>query len=420
LRERFSRSLLTSQPERNQSRATNALPDESVLALLLGLTIEFESDEAKVREEYDLVRWQHTGAPPFDDLIGAGWFRLTWGRLSAGFEAARLLKRSSPNVQQTLGPILERRHHRRFDVGAAGSGLPELASTIASMLNAPDDVHHLVCQTPEWIAARLWERAPSPLGPTARLRFWIDRCALLDDRAFSPAGAWTTGTTELFRETALEVLRSDPGLFGWEELRSRLVTRLALTSNRPVPEIDHYVPPVPTTCIDRYLWLGKRDFEHTRDDYETCGDLWHLVNLLLLEARDADQSAAPHPAAGELFNVAIDRPELLDFITLHIRQAPVLIADMLLEPRLAALACVMVAKASSRRTTWDSEVVADYERAARMAAFSEAVSVMAHFLSTGSLVPAEVAALLAWMYGQVGSRRFANQESPIDEPMFAT
>jgi len=38
----------------------------------------------------------------------------------------------------------------------------------------------------------------------------------------------------------------------------------------------------------------------------------------------------------------------------------------------------MVAKASSRRT-WESQVEAEYERAARLAAFDAALSIMAHF-----------------------------------------
>jgi len=63
LRERFGRSLATPPLERNQSRAISALPDEPVLALLLGLRIKFESDESTVRQAYDGSRGQHPEVP---------------------------------------------------------------------------------------------------------------------------------------------------------------------------------------------------------------------------------------------------------------------------------------------------------------------------------------------------------------------
>jgi len=203
------------------------------------------------------------------------------------------------------------------------------------MLTAPEDVRYIICQTPEWVAARLWERAPSPLSPTARLRLWVDHCSLLDDRAFTPAGAWTTGATEVFRDAALDVLGSDRGLFGWEELRSRLLRRLSVTSSRSVDEVQHYVPPIPLPYVDRYLWLGRRNFEHTRDDYETCGDLWHLVTSSSGRSKGHWAVGSATSCTQGLFSLAADRPELLEFITLRVRQSPILFADMLLEPRLA-------------------------------------------------------------------------------------
>ncbi len=402
-----------------QSRNHSSLNDESVLKLLLNLSIEFGNDPKKAHTIYEDLRRQHTGAPAFEELVPLGWIRLTWKRLFARRNSSHLLTRANDELRVALGPVLERRFERKFEVDSKAQEDSALQPIIATFLNSPKDIKPLECPAPEWVAARLWERAPKYLALTARLRYWADRCNLLSGYAFAPSSVWDNTTAQEFREAAFKVLCSDVSLFGWDQLRKRLVGSLARDSGLTPSEIDGRIPAVPTTFVDRYLWLERREFEHARDDDDACEDLWNLTRLLLRDAQDTDQSPAPHPVAQTLFELAADRPELLEFITLKIRQEPVLLADMLFEPRFSALSCMLIAEWPLSGGAYDREVTTRDDRTARLIAFTDAVSVLGYFLSTATVDPREVAALLSWMHAQAGRRTFFNQVRQFDEQMFS-
>jgi len=189
---------------------------------------------------------------------------------------------------------------------------------------------------------------------------------------------------------------------------------MALASNHPAPDIEIRVAQVPSTMFDRVRWLDDRGFEHVRDDHDACADLWGVARLLLAEVADVDMSVAPHPLATQLLDLAAEKPELLDFIALAAHQQPVVLADLLLHPRLCAVACMLIAKWPSAAGAWDRETVAQDDDSARLSAFTDAVGVLGHFLEARATAPGEGAALLTWMHSAATNWRTSYQQPVVN------
>jgi hypothetical protein len=417
LRARFRRNLPTERLSAVQSRPNSVLTDESILRLLLDLNIEFDSELQRAQRSYATLLLTHPDAPSFDNLAPGGWIAVVWGRVQAGFVTD--LRHASAGTTAAVRALLAVRDERRVSVGASGRADASLATTIAELEASSRDIAYLVCPSPAWVVARLWERAPASLALTARLRFWLDRCELLPDCYFAPSKVWDGRAADEFRNGAFHVLQSEGGLLGWEEFRQRAIARATLQTGRSESEVRAQLGELPSTLVDRYLWTNRRGWEHVNDHHDTCGELWRLVNFLLRDIENADQSAAPHPVARELFQLAVERPALLDFLALSILEQPVLLADMLLEPRVSALACLLVARWPSASGAWDRELTARDDRSARQTAFADAMAAVAHFAAAGSLAPNEIASLLTWLQAQAYAGPYASQEPLVDEQMFA-
>jgi hypothetical protein len=418
LRDRLRRFLPTERWNLQHPRQRVSLTDESVLKLLLELAIEFQSEEQTSRAVYETAREQQTSAPAFDDLSSLGWIRIVWGRVQAALGIVHDLRGVDEGTRAALRSILAPGNERHFVVDSVSSEESEVTSVVAAMQSAPQDVHHLPCPTPSWVVARLWERAPTYLPRVERLRFWVDRCDLLADCHFAPIAAWDEQTAEAFRDAVFDVLGSDPGLLTWRGLRHRLVARSATLLGRAKSAVEDDVKSLPATHVDRYLWLNGRDAERVNDAFDTCGDLWHLVNFLLADIEAADHAAAPHPVAHRLFELAAERPELLEFITLRVREMPTVLADMLLEPRMAAIACILVVKWTASGGAWERELLDRDDHWARVAAFTDAIAVVTHLVQTQALAPAELAALFSWLHGQATVRPYLSSRRPrVDDQM---
>jgi len=416
LRDRLGRFLPIERWTGPTSRQPAPATDESVLKLLLDLRIEFQSDEHRARLEYEISRKPHPNALPFEALLQSGWIRVVFGRVHSALNINDALRRADEDTRTLLLPVLGRGNQRRFILNA--HSVPELEPVVSQLRNAPQDVHHLQCATPSWVIARLWDRAPASLSLMERLRFWLDRRDLLQDCILAPSSVWDEPSAEAFRATAFEALESDPALLSWDAFRDRLLVRSALLSGQDASDFEKHLGATPSTYVDRHLWANQPGWERSDDALDTCGDLWHLVNLLLREIEDSERSAAPHPVARRLFELAAERPELLDFITLRLRQMPIVLADMLLVPRLAALACMLVVGWTSGGGAWERELRDQDDRSTRSVAFADALAVVVYFVEARSLAPAELAALVSWFHQQANARPYMTYQAPkVDERM---
>jgi tetratricopeptide (TPR) repeat protein len=415
LRQQFRRHLPTNAPT-SPVRSQTLLSDESVLGLLLDIQIMFESDAAKCRADYQGLVSGLDVAPSYGELIDLGFFREVLGRVHFPLGTARSLAREFDELHQSVATLLEGRRSVRFQFTTSLSD-PTLDKSVGMMRDTPEHFHHLDCLTPTWVAARLWERAVCP-DPESRLRFCLDRWALLDYFSFAPSDVWEKKTASDFIAAALAALGTRPGFHDWQELRTRWIAKLSRESHQPTETLQQSISDVPSSLLDRFLWFEGHEFSRVRDDYDTCGDFWRLLNLLVDEVAQDDLAGASHRVALSLFDLSIDRPELLSHVVSAAHRRPTLVADLLLDARFCAIACVVIARWPSTAGGWNRDVTRRDDRTGRCAAFSDGVALLSHHMTQGTVHPEEVAAVLSWMHGHTDASRFAVQDPPAVEEMF--
>lgn len=393
LRSRFSRNLSTWDD--HSSVSVDSTPDEAVLKLLLNLRIEFNSAPMAAGRIYNKERQQHVGAPRFKELHRLGCVRLIWGRLKAPLGGVSPNAGKHPDLGAAITPFFRRLLLRRFEVERPEALDSVLGPVIEEMRTSPEKVHHLPCATPEWIAARLWERAPQGLSSGRRLRFWADRCSLLPPHEVAPSLVWPRRVADEFRNSAFEALECS-GFFSWTDLRDHLAAKAATESGQSVDEITRYIPPIPATVVGRYLWFRQL---RSQDHLDTCSDLWGLVNCLLAEVEQTSVSAAPHELVRRLLDVAVERPELLDFIVLRAGNMPRLLADLALDPRTSALACLLIVQWNGTGGL-DRAVMEAFDRAGQDRALEDAFSILCQLVSRDHASAEEFADLFSWLLSQ--------------------
>ena len=400
LRDRFARYLPSDKTEVVSPHKDVTLSDEAALRFFLNLTIDFESDLEKARATYASLS-QNSSAPSLEELMEDGWLHVVWGRISTPFEIAQAARRTPTGTMTAFVALLGKRYeqiYRLTDSARSDTVLVNVATAIDRGELTPCDIG---CQTPEWVAARLWDRTlTSPVDGSAALRVWVDRWRQLGCPSLVPGRVWNEAAASAFREAAFDVLESDPSLVGWDEKRTDFVQQIALTSQRNRSSVEDYVSPIPATLVDRALWLDDPSIEHvlmeTMLEYE---DFSYLVHLLVAEVEAEDHAPAPHTVASRLIALAIDRPDI--FLTLRLQSSrnSVLLADLLLYPKTSALACLLIAQWKSPSSAWDRQLTSRDNSATKVTAFADAISVLGYFLEQGTVDPEEVASLMNWFHG---------------------
>jgi hypothetical protein len=395
LRDRFSRYLPVSPRVPVQSIPADALRDEILLDLLLNLTFVFERDVDRARRTYDAALPENFDELSFDEAIAAGWMRMVWGRISASLSVAERA-RAVPGSNTALAALFAKRFGESFIFSDEARGDPKLNPYIAAIERGETLPGNLHCEDPAWVAARLWDRSLSDtVDPAAELRVWVDRWRLLGYPSIIPHRVWTEEAADAFRETALDVLETESSLSDWEETRSELVQQMALVSGQPPASAEPFIPKVSATFVDRALWFSDLRLERAvLESLGTHDDLFGLARLLLADVEDEDHAPAPHKIAEQLFTLALDRAELFLMLLFRVRHSPILLADLVIYPPTSALACLLVAQWQSPGSAYERELRGRDDQVTKSIAFSDAVSVLGHFLGQGSTPPAEAASLL--------------------------
>ncbi len=399
LRDRLRRFLPSYRtPPARVDRAL--LDDELVLRSLLGMHIDRESELNRARATYEANALADDGEPSFQDLINDGWIRIVWGRISAPIHMRVAATSERPRTR--FNTLMAKRHGQTLRFSDDVRAQTDLATAIETM----ERDGGVACQTPEWVAARLWDRSSDASGgPISALRLWVDRSRAIGAPSIVPSQIWSERFAEAFRESALEVLTNADGLEGWNEARSRIVAELALSVNQPTSTIELHVPTPPATAVGRALWLGNNQIERPlMEGLVSCGDLFGLLRLLLSDVRHTDFSPAPNELAERIVSLVFDRPDLMHMLILTVRQDAELIADLLFCPSTAVLACLLVAQWEAPHSAWDRELTLGEHQNAKASAFADTVSVMGHFLKREQVNPAEVAALLTWFHSNPAGR----------------
>ncbi len=398
LRTRFARFLPSPHDAPYQPGQPSTLPDEDVLQIFLSLTIESASGVARARHIYTEAATETADAPKIDTLLAAEGCRVVWDRIFISFDTARAAQKAD-DVPAWFKSFLEQRYDDRYHAALATGGSRELREAVAAVNAGTLQPRNVLCQSPDWVAARLWDRAlPEPSDAPRALRTWVDRRALLAYRSLIPSQIWDDIAAQTFRDAAIGTLETAYPL-GWDTARGLFVRELAMARRQPQSSYEGFIAPVPETLVDRVLWLEQHTLEHAVWSARFAVEaLSSLVHLLLADVAAADNAPAPHPLVRRLVNLALDRPDLLLSLVNQARADARLLADLLFCPETCTLACLLVAQWTVRHSAWDTELVRRDGEVAKETAFSDAVSILGSFLRQGAVPPAEAAALLTWIH----------------------
>ena len=401
LRERLARYLPSPRSTSSYPARKATLSDEAMFELLRDLEIEFANDVKIARATYDNARNQaNPNEPDFDERLADGWLSVTWGRISTPF-GVRQTARKAPTGTSALVVLLDKQYGQTYRLAAGTRHSADISSVAAALERGELALHEIGCRSPEWVAARLWDRqALTCEDHASALRVWVDRWKVLGCPSLLPDRAWEGHAASAFRDAALIIAESEPGLVGWEVMRATLVKQWALASNQPIPDVESFFPRVPRSFVDRVLWFEDHSIERAAwETLEAASDILGPIRMLIGEIEDADHGPAPLPLAARIFTLAAERPALFLDLLLRVRVRPVLLADLLLHPPTAPLACLVIGKWQQfTASAWDRDVTMRDDASSKAIAFADAISVMGHFLRQGSTPVGEAAALLIWLH----------------------
>lgn len=412
LRDRFAR-YLTVDPSGSRYdgrvRREVTLPDELLLRLLLTLRIDFASDVDSARQIYRSALNDATNEASIDDLISAGWLTIAWGRITAPYALVRAAEGLTPPLD-ALRSLYERRLDETYhftDKPSDSIDLEEAKMKIRNGELRPDQVG---CMAPDWVASRLWDRALADHHrPSVALRHWFDRWEKLGHPPFVPHAVWADDSLEAFRAAVFAVFE-DELLIGWEETRTDLIKKCALSNNERISDVAERIPVVPDNIVDRVAWVFDI-YDPTMREREEIA--W-LVSALLLDVETEDTHSVPHPVATRLIDLAKDSADLFFDVVLQSSAKPVLLADLVLHPATTAVACLLVAQWKQSSGVSDRYLIERDNWTTKSIAFADAVSILGHFLQTGDTDPKDAASLMAWFHQSVphgGAAQNVNHES---------
>ena len=404
LRDRFASKLRVVSQPRFIHPDLEVTPDELVLRLLTDLKISSNAEWSSAEAAYIGAQPIASDPPDLQAVADLGWLRRIWGRAEIGRDLRMAVRQAPAGVMDALKLLLSDLHERRYETGAGVRAAPELRNLVEVIEAAPNNSREILARTPEWVAARLWEKTlAQEATPDSALRRWVDLWRLLDFPSIVPGAAWGAPDAKTFREAAFRVLTTEPSFGGWAETRDLYVGQAALAHNVTTAIAESRFPQLPDTLVDRALWLQSQAIEaRAYDSLAICGDLFGLVRLLLADVDAEEHSSAPHATAAQIVDLAIDRAELFIYLLFRVQACPRLLADLVLHPPSSGLACLLIAQWRSPTGAWDRGLVECDHQDGQAEAFADAVSILGEHLRKGQANAGEAAALLSWLHGRAG------------------
>ena len=398
LRQRFHRHIPSTYVHPVEPTGSTHITDELFLQLLTNLNVDFTSTQKRASAIYCESLVPNSTEESFDALIDKGWIQLIWGRISISIEVAEIARNSPPEPMPSYLILLEKRFRESYIWTPSAYENTQLTDLV-NRINSDDlRIIDISCQTPSWVAARLWDRLYSATSdPSCGLRLWVDRWNLLGSPHIEVTQAWNEQAQTAFRDSVFHTLSEDSSLCTFVDFRNELIKQVALTSGQTLTLSDTYIPDLPTSLVERSLWLRDLSIERLVDEkYFQFEEFAHLILLLESEITNAEYSSAPHPTFLRLVDLAIDRAPILLILLIHAQRNPLLVAELLLHPPTSALACLLIAQWQSPTSAWDRALLEKDNQANKLIAFSDAVSVLHYHLNEQKIHPSEIAALLRW------------------------
>ena len=225
--------------------------------LLADLKVSSNADWPTAEVAYATAGPTGSEPPNLQALVNLKWLRRIWGRAAIGLDLRLSARRAAPGAMDAFKVLLSGIHGHHYEAGVTVLSDPELVSLFDAVTAGRGDRAQIVSRSPEWIAARLWEMtlAQEPT-PASALRRWLDLWALLQYPSLVPGAVWSAADATAFREAAIGVIATEPGLRGWIETRDLYAQQAALAHNIPVAVANSQFPQPPDTLVDRALSDG--------------------------------------------------------------------------------------------------------------------------------------------------------------------
>lgn len=400
MRDQFASKLRVVRQGRFLDPNLKVTPDQLVLRLFADLKVSSNAEWPAAEVAYAAAGPTSSEPPDLQALINSWWLRRIWGRAKIGLDLRLAARRAPARAMDAFKVLLSSIHDQRYEAGVAVRSDPELAD----LVEAIEAGRRIISRTPEWIAAMLWEiTLAQEVTPDTALRRWVDLWGLLQHPSLVPGAVWSIPDAKAFREAAISVIATEPGLSGWIETRNLYAQQAALARNVSVAVANSWFPQPPDTLVDRALWTESRPIEASAyNSLDICSDLFGLVRLLLVDADFEDNSLAPHPVAAQIVDLAIGRAELFIDLLFQVRARPRLLADLVIHPPSAGLACLLIAQWRSPAGAWDRDLVECDYRVGQAEAFADAVAILGEHLRAGKTNASEAAALLNCLHRRAG------------------
>jgi len=397
LRSRFARFLDSDQTISTPNRGENMLADEAMLQLLQSLAIESASDVGRARAIYASARSSYPTEPTFDELIEAGWIDTVWGRVSTSYQLARLAE--TDHQMRALRVFLRQRFDEAYRLTRKPRGASDLDTVTQGIVDKKIRLEQIGCQTPTWVAGRLWERLLSEcVDPSVALRVWFDFWKKLGSPSFVPGRVWDEETAKAFEAAAFAVLESDPAVLGWEEMRADVIKKECLATDQDPEVVSARVPSVPESLVDRVSWIFDLTEHERLREYE---DISGLVSILIAGVEADHGGPAPHPIAKRSLELAEEHPDLFFVLVLHGSRSAAFLADLLLSPpSTSGVACLLIARWGLSSGALDRGLIERDNMTTKSMAFADATSVFSYYLAGTKVDPKEAASLLDHLHGE--------------------
>ena len=332
--------------------------------------------------------------PPlsFDELIEHGWVRVSWERISIPRDIVFAVLRDESASAAAFKALVQQRGKDALTLSPGFSPSGALRDIASDVMKDELRLSEIACVSPAWVAATLWDKVfrANDRDATQKMGFWVDRWELLGWPRFSMNALLSPDAQEGFVETALTLATAAGATPGWADFRRAACAPTVLLYPHRAAAIDNILPPVPATTIERSRWMSGRIAEIALQDYMESR-AWKLVSALLNEVQVAAYD--PRGVASRLLSAAVHHPIHLQQFVLRASRAPALLADLLMEPVTAPLACSLIAGWDHRGGGRHRELEARANRVTGLLAVEDAVSMLGGHLDEGRVSPEELALL---------------------------
>lgn len=356
--------------------------DTTILHLLLSTQIRNNAQCKNFKARYEQERANSAQLPSFDEALERGWFRKLGGQIIVPIAMRDFIQNNQPSFETVFQRLMWWSWSLVFTVDkmhfeGESADLATQLQTASSIDNFTIDV-----RTPAWVAARLWDNDPQP-----DLWQWLIKWHLLGAPNLTLGDAWDKTKENEFSNLAIRLVEQ-ADLPTWRDVISGRAMQLRQTGDAR-GAVAKLVQDVPPHLLGKYLRLRRRHYE---EEYDRAEELLSPLRLVAVNLARRSSDPLPYPEIQPIVQLAIKHPQVLEMLEQVTEQEPMILADLLMQSKTAALATYLVAVwRPNARTEAEAESV---DREKRFAAFADCIQVMGDYLIQEDFDSAEFAELL--------------------------